>query len=160
MEKNKPKNSKLNETKRVGKFGLVGILNTLLDFSIYNFLIIFLDFDRIPANVVAATFAMTFSFFANRTFVFGNNSKNVARQAILFLLITAFGLYIVQNVVIYGLTDIWHFPLALAYDIVGVFGLDRVFSESFVIDNGAKVIATLFSMTWNYIMYKKVVFKK
>jgi hypothetical protein len=57
------------------------------------------------------------------------------------------------------LTEFWQFPLNLAYDIVGVFGLDKIFSQSFVINNGAKVIATLFSLTWNYLMYKKVVFR-
>lgn len=160
MTKTKSVNKAVSETKRVGKFGLVGVANTLLDFSIYNILIIYLDFDRIPANLVAATFAMTFSFFANRSFVFGNKSKNVVIQALLFLVITAFGLYIVQNVVIFSLTELWRWPLSVAYDIVGVFGLDRIFSEAFVINNGAKAIATLFSMTWNYIMYKKVVFKK
>lgn len=160
MTKSKSNNKTLSETKQVGKFGLVGVLNTLLDFSIYNILIIYLDFDRIPANIVAASFAMTFSFFANKTFVFGNKSRNTAVQALIFLLVTAFGLYILQNIVIFSLTEVWRWPLKFAYDIVGIFGLDRILSESFVIDNGAKAIATLFSMTWNYLMYKKVVFKK
>lgn len=159
MAKTKVTKSKLSETKQVGKFGLVGIINTLLDFALFNLFIIYFGFGRIPANVISTTAAMTFSFFANKSFVFGNRSRRVWVQAALFLVITAFGLYVIQNAVIYTLTELWHYPLSLAYDVVTFLGLDRIFSETFVVNNGAKVIATLFSMTWNYIMYKKVVFK-
>lgn len=153
------KNTALSETKRVGKFGLIGILNTVIDFALFN---VFINFGlyRIAANIISTTVAMSFSFVANKSWVFRAKQGNLLKQAGLFLLVTAFGLYIIQNLVIYFLTEVWLSPLMLGYDLVGVFGLDGVFSQQFVIDNGAKAVATLFSLVWNYALYKKVVFKK
>lgn len=159
MKETKAAKPALQETKRVGKFGLVGIINTVIDFSVFNVLIIYASFSQIPANLVSTTIAMTFSFFANKTFVFKNKSNDYIRQVVLFLLVTAFGLYVIQNAVIFFLTESWLWPLEFAYSIVSFIKLDVIFSQDFVVNNGAKVIATLFSMTWNYIMYKKVVFK-
>lgn len=154
------KSPKLSETKRVGKFGLIGVINTVIDFAIYNFMISVVGFSVIAANVVAVTFAMTFSFFANKKFVFSNNSKDVARQAVLFLAFTAFGLYIIQNVIIYGLTEVWTWPLEVGKNIVHGIGLENTFSQEFIYNNGAKAIAIGFTMVWNYLTYKKFVFKK
>lgn len=156
----KKNQSKLSETKRVGKFGLIGIINTVIDFAIYNFMISVVGFGVIAANVVSVTFAMTFSFFANKRFVFSNDSKNVARQAILFLGFTAFGLYIIQNAIIFSFTELWTWPLQLGYSIVKSLGLGDVFSQEFVYNNGAKAAGIAFTMVWNYLTYKKLVFKK
>ena|SRR5687767_12645203 len=152
------KTSAIVETKRVGKFGLVGILNTVIDFVLFN-VFINVGVYRIMANVLSTTVAMTFSFIANKSWVFGARRGSVLRQAVLFLAVTAFGLYVIQNLVIYGLTEVWLTPLQLAYDLVDLLGLDAVFGEQFVINNGAKAVATVFSMTWNYLLYKKLVFK-
>lgn len=159
MPKN-TKNTALAQTKQVGKFGLVGIINTLLDFGVYNIMFSLVGLKPIPANLIAATVAMTFSFIANKRFVFDQKAGSVLRQAALFLLVTATALYVIQNIVIYGLTELWLWPLELAYDIVGSLGLSGALSQEFVVNNGAKAIATGFSMVWNYLLYKKVVFKK
>lgn len=148
------------ETKRVGKFGLVGIINTLIDVSLFNLLIILANFSQVPANLVSTTVAMTFSFFANKTFVFKNKSDDYGRQAILFFLVTAFGLYVIQNVVIYTLTQVWQWPLEVGYAIVSIINLDEILGKTFIFNNGAKAFAILSSLSWNYIMYKKVVFRK
>jgi putative flippase GtrA len=146
------------EIKRVGKFGIVGIINTLLDFGIFNALTKFAHFGLIQANIVSTTCAMLFSFFANKKVVFKQEGGSVVRQAILFFAITAFGLYVIQNGIIYLLTDLWIGPINLFVNIIRSVGIN-FFSDGFYINNGAKAIATLASLTWNYIMYKKVVFK-
>src|SRR3990167_8623458 len=145
------KNSALFETKRVGKFGLIGILNTVIDFVVFN---IFINFGvyRIAANLISTTVAMTFSFVANKSWVFRAKQGSVLRQAVLFLLVTAFGLYVIQNLVIYFLAEVWLGPLDLANNIVQALGLRGIFSEQFVINNGAKAVATLFSLIWNYLL--------
>ena len=102
---------------------------------------------------------MTFSFFANRHVVF-KTEKSHKFQVINFIIVTMFGLYVIQTIVIYFLTTIWTWPLELAYNVVTLVGLDAIFSEQFVIINGAKVVATIFTIVWNYIMYKKVVFNE
>ena len=159
MAKQTKNKSVYQETKQVGKFGAVGIINTVLDFALYNLLIALAGFPVIPANLVSTTFAMMFSFTANKAFVFHSKSSNLLRQAILFLVITMIGLYVIQNGVIYTLTNLWSWPLEFGYSIVILLGLADTFSREFVFNNGAKIIATVFSMTWNYLLYKKAVFK-
>ena len=146
------------DIKQVGRFGLVGIINTLIDFSIYNFCLKFLELGAVPSNTISTTIAMIFSFVANRQVVFERGEGSVKRQAVLFFVVTAFGLYVLQNGVIHILTDVWRAPLVWTVGELRVVGI-HVFSDDFYINNLAKVVGTLVSLTWNYIMYKKVVFK-
>jgi putative flippase GtrA len=152
------KNPSFGETKRVSKFGLIGVLSTLIDFTLFNILI-YLGIYRIIANVFSTTIAMAFSFTTNKSWVFRSKQGNVLRQALMFLGVTAFGLYVIQNIVIFFLTEVWLAPLNLAYNIVAFIGLQEVFSKTLVANNGAKATATLFSLTWNYLLYKRLVFK-
>jgi putative flippase GtrA len=61
-------------------------------------------------------------------------------------------------VIIWILVSAWTAPLHLFVTIVRGVGI-HLFSDGFYINNGAKAIATVASLIWNYIMYKKVVFK-
>lgn len=148
------------EVKRVGKFGIVGILNTVLDFAIFNVLHFQFGLGTpIPSNIISTTCAMLFSFTVNKRMVFEQRRGSVAKQAILFFAVTAFGLYVLQTGVILFLKEIWNWPLELAVQVVNLLRLNSILSYDFVTENGAKAAGTLVSMTWNYIMYKKFVFK-
>lgn len=148
------------EIKRVGKFGAVGIINTLIDLTFYNILSSsIIGLSLIGANLISTTIAMVFSFFANQRLVFNANQRGLLRQALIFFPVTAFGLYVLQSGVIKLFTEVWLAPLELAVLIVHFVGLSALFSDDFIIKNGAKAAATLVSLTWNYLMYKKVVFK-
>lgn len=152
--------SNQTQIKQVGKFGLVGIINTLLDFGLYNlFTSSLVGFSLYQGNIFSTTIAMAFSFFANKRLVFKQEGGNLLKQAVVFVAVTGFGLWVLQNGVIKLLVDVWPAPLNLAYSIVGALGLDQIFSRDFVTKNGAKAFATLVSLTWNYLLYKKVVFK-
>ncbi len=151
--------SAATEVVLVGKFGLVGMLNTAIDFTIYNILHFTLGLGLISSNIVSTTIAMCFSFVMNKRLVFRHHEGSTLKQAAIFLATTAFGLYVLQNGVIVLLTEVWHEPLQLVVAIVHVLGLGDAFSDRFVINNGAKVFGTALSLTWNYIMYKKVVFR-
>ena len=145
------------EAAQVGKFGIVGVLNTLIDF-IFNALGKFAGWPPIPANVVSTSVAMIFSFFANKRVVFKVTGGSVVKQAVIFLVTTAFGLYVIQNGIIFLLTNTWTAPVHLVVSIVRGIGI-KLFSDAFYINNSAKAVATVASLTWNYIMYKKLVFK-
>jgi hypothetical protein len=54
------------------------------------------------------------------------------------------------------LTELWLWPLSVTVSIAHSLGITS--HDAFIIKNGAKAAATIVSMTWNYIMYKKVVF--
>lgn len=141
---------------RFGKFGIVGALNTLLDFSIYNVLSSVFKFTLVQSNIISTTIAMVFSFSANKKLVFKAGSHSVLRQGILFAVVTAFGLYVIQTGTIKLLTDVWVAPIALGLRVAH--GLGIIGHDTFLSKNGAKAVATALSLTWNYIMYKKVVF--
>ncbi len=145
------------EFRRVFLFGMVGAFNTLLDFAVYNVLSGEFGFTLIRANIISTTVAMVFSFFANKHVVFKKTGGNTARQAVIFWVVTAFGLYVLQTGTIWILTSAWHVPMNSALYLFHTAGVTN--HDDFLIKNGAKAIATCVSLVWNYIMYKKVVFK-
>jgi len=144
------------EISRVGKFGLVGILNTFIDFTIYNVLSSFVGLSLVRSNIVSTSVAMVFSFAANKQVVFAKHKGSVAKQAVVFFIVTAVGLYVIQTGAIKLLSEIWLAPVTLILAIAH--GLNVVGHDQFIAKNSAKAIATVLSLTWNYIMYKKVVF--
>lgn len=123
------------------RFAIVGLANTALDFVIL-FALIALGLNPIGANFISTGIAFIFSFFVNKSFTFKSKSKNVRRQFVLFLLVTMFGLWVLQPIVIFGVSAI-----LVGFGITGELNI-------FI----AKVLATLVSMVWGYIMYARVVF--
>ena len=85
---------------------------------------------------------MVSSFFMNKKWTFDSKSKDYARQVVLFIVFTLIGLWVIQNGIIW-----------LLFNFAPHFGLsDLVFM------NLAKVFASVFSLTWNYLTYEKFVF--
>jgi len=144
------------EITRVGKFGLVGIANTVIDFAGYNILSSAAGLSLVQANIISTSIAMIISFAANKKVVFEKHHGSLTRQAVLFFLVTAFGLYVIQTGTIKFLTDVWLAPVTLA--LAAAHTLHITGHDELLIKNGAKAFATILSLTWNYIMYKKVVF--
>jgi putative flippase GtrA len=137
--------------KRVGKFGAVGAANTLLDFVLYNILSSGFRLSLVEANIISTSFT------ANKKLVFKKHDGSIARQALMFYAVTAFGLYVLQSATIHFLTEIWLTPvntIVASFHWAGVTGHDQ-----FLIKNSAKAVATFISLSWNYVMYKKVVFR-
>ena len=98
----------------------------------------------------------SFSFVANKRVVFSKNKGSLGKQALLFFVITAFGLYVIQTCTIQFLTEVWLTPIAIG--LAFAHGMGITGHDQFLTKNGAKAIGTVLSLTWNYIMYKKVVF--
>lgn len=124
------------------RFAIVGGANTALDF-ILLFIFVALGFDKIIANYFSTSIAFIFSFFVNKSFTFKSKTGNVARQFALFIVITIIALWVIQPLVILGVTAVlaplgWHESVTL-----------------FI----AKLIATVASLVWNYIFYSRLVFK-
>lgn len=145
---------------QVGKFGVVGILNTLIDFVVFNLLSSKrIGFSKVTANICSTTLAMIFSFFANRQAVFSGGNSNPFTQAVLFFVITGFGLYVLQTGALHVLVDVWRWPRRLVDRVLKITGLNKRFSTDFVLKNGAKAGASILSLTWNFFLYKYVVFR-
>ncbi|MNQ19045.1 GtrA-like protein [compost metagenome] len=125
------------------RFALVGGFNTALDFGIL-FGLTALGVDKIPANYVSTSVSFVFSFFANKTFTFKAKSGNAKREFLSFIIVTLTGLWVLQPLVI-----------TAASQLLETTTLDDTITLLI-----AKLIATVVSLIWNYILYSRVVFKK
>lgn len=125
------------------RFAVVGGANTLLDFAIL-FLMVGLGLDRIAANFISTSTAFIFSFFVNKSFTFKSKGGNVKKQFAIFLVITLFGLWVIQPIIITA--------TAWAISDLGI-------PDPLVLFIG-KMLATVATLFWNYILYSRYVFKK
>ncbi len=151
--------AKGSEVERVGRFGLVGITNALIDFGIYNALTLG-GRSLVGATYISGTVAMIFSFFANRYFVFKSHDQNRNRQLLVFFLVTAFAVWVIQPVMITLLTKYWLTPLNLGVKLADLLHITKFLSPDFLRKNGAKAAGVLVGLVWNYGFYRSVVFKK
>ena len=113
------------------RFLLVGGTNTAIDFGLL-FILNTLGLPRVPSNTISTGVAFIFSFFANRNFTFSANSGNIKKQMTLFIIVTLFGLWVIQPIIISLISNL-------------LFG---------------KIIATAVTLVWNYLFYSRLVFKK
>ena len=125
------------------RFGLVGAANTALDFGLLLVLANFFAVPHVIANIISSSIAFVSSFFANKKYTFKTTGQSVIREMILFTVVTLFGLWVIQSAIIALLTP----------PIRGIVTNETI---TLVI---AKLVATLASLTWNYILYSKIVFK-
>lgn len=127
------------------RFGIVGGLNTVIDFGLLFAFSSILGIPRGLANIMSTSVAFMFSFFANKRYTFqSSNKENIVREILLFTLVTLFGLWVIQGLIIHFLSP-----------ALTSFGL----SDNLALLS-SKLIATIASLTWNYLLYSRVVFKK
>ena len=125
------------------RFGAVGGANTVLDFGIL-FILVSFGLDKFVANFISTSTAFLFSFFLNKSFTFRSKSGNAKKQFALFFVITLFGLWVIQPIIITAVS--W-----------GISGLHL--SAPIVLFIG-KFMATVVTLVWNYVLYSRYVFKK
>jgi len=133
----------IKNNSQVLRFSAVGIVNTVIDFGLL-FTLKALGLPVISANIISSTIAFIFSFFANKKYTFKSHGGNLVREIALFTIVTLFGLWVIQSVVIY-VTYPW------------ISELTNSTSSGLLI---SKLIATIASLLWNYTLYSLVVFKK
>lgn len=124
------------------RFVLVGVLNTAIDFGAL-FALTALGLQVVPANMISTALALSFSFLANRSFTFGAaGGGGAVGQAVKFLLVTLFGLWVLQPLVLLAGTALLGDPLGPHASLLV-----------------SKVAATIVSMVWNYLLYDRFVFR-
>lgn len=130
------------------KFATIGVLNTVIDFGILNILMWVTRIYKGPwiflFNTISFSCAATNSYFFNKYWTFGELSKIRAGQFAKFFLISVGGA-LINSGIVFSVTTF----------IPPAFGLGKALWA-----NLAKVIATAIAWTWNFFMYKFVVFKK
>lgn len=123
------------------RFAVVGGINTALDFGIL-FLLVLAGLDKIPSNFISTSISFIFSFFANKTFTFQSKNKTTRLQVVLFFGITLFGLWVIQPIII-GLFT----PL-----------ISPIYGDGVALLL-AKLLATVVTLIWNFVLYSRFVFK-
>lgn len=136
------KNSLLAHQKT--RFLFVGIANTTIDFVVLFSLTLFLGFPVVIANIFSTSIALIFSYVLNKKAVFSDNEPHSTKQFTLFLIVTLSGLWVVQSIVITVL--LWTIHLLSDQQITAV---------TLLICKG---FATLITMVWNYVLYRRHVF--
>lgn len=130
----KLKNSKI-------RFIIVGIANTLIDFSI----LIILGAMGIHigiSNIISTSTAFVCSYVANKRFTFKTSSQAPHREIIRFIAVTLFGLWVIQTIIILLTMPILH-------------AIIKQEGYALVV---AKVLATCATLVWNYTLYSRLVF--
>jgi len=133
----------VKNSEQKARFLVVGGANTAIDFGLL-FLLKALGLPVVAANIASTTAAFCFSFFANKKYTFKTKSTNLKKEIISFVLVTLFGLWVLQTIVIWLVSLLlvnWQLPSVTVLLI-------------------AKFFATCVSLTWNYVLYSRVVFKQ
>ena len=140
--------------KRVGIFALVGVANTLFDYVLFMIFASFLN--NVLASVISATFAMILAFFLHSKFTWGDR-KTSRSSMVQFLVVTAIVMWGIRPFIIWGLTAASSGFMEPLYGFAHF--VLRFLSYDFVVRTGIFAIATLVTLTINYIIYNKVIFR-
>lgn len=124
------------------RFALVGVANTALDFALL-FVFVALGVNQYLANYMSTSLSIIFSFVMNRRFTFRSEGSK-RREIVPFVLVTLTGLWILQPAIIWLVTA----------------GLRPFVSLEYVVLFAAKLVATVGSLTWNYLLYSRFVFRR
>lgn len=153
--------------KQGAKFGLVGLSNAVIDFTLYTGLAILL---AVPLDKVflvkyfSGSMAMINSFYWNRKWTFKSKAK-ISRSALRFLIATLVSVWGIQPGVVWLFTatnpgqafgTFW-FHVGEAIGVVGL--LPETFTLSFVIKTVAFGMGVLTIMVWDFTLYKLWAFK-
>jgi len=142
------------------RFGLVGVINTLIDWGIL-FTLVALGLPTLASNFVSTSVALTFSFYANKKFAFKNQAKTTKKHLISFVVITLIGLWIIQPIIIEGFNlalGPWFTESQLVLWLGSILG--SWFKTKYLVLFLGKGWASAASLVWNYLLYRKFVFVK
>jgi putative flippase GtrA len=147
-------------TRQVARFAAAGVINTLIDYTGFLFLVwIFhlpLEHSWI-AKLASGTLAMSNSFLLNRRWVFRGTAGG-ASQLVRFAAVTLIGTFVVQLGGLHLLSAVWPAPGMLAFRVVELLHLDGLLPAQLVVRTVAFGAGTLASMCWNFVAYRHWVF--
>jgi putative flippase GtrA len=144
-----------NLASQIVKFGLVGIINTGIDFAILNLLInvtgIYSGIWLFIFNVISFGVAVINSYFMNKYWAFKVSGSVQAKEIFKFVFVSLIGLFL-NSVIVYYLGTFFILSYRLSASAA------YVYIPAGLWDNLAKLAATAVSLVWNFIGYKLFVF--
>jgi putative flippase GtrA len=143
--------SSRKEQKRFIKFGIVGAIGTVVDYSIFNLFAYVFGLEEVIAQGISFTAAVTSNFILNRAWTFRDSrSKRLRVQLAQYVLVNTIGL-IIRTPIFAGLGSLFHIyldPLQLP------FGVDAVWLAHNLALAGAIGVVLL----WNYFVNRRWTF--
>lgn len=136
--------------KKLVRFGAVGVINTAVDVVLFTFLR-FSGFTIFSANIISTSVALSISLLLNNRYTFQGQRLTIRRIS-LYVLVTLAGLWILQPVIINGLTN-WNDHNHFIETITAPFGHPKLFVTLL-----PKLSSLIFTLAWNYLWYSKVIF--
>jgi putative flippase GtrA len=133
----------VRNARRKIRFSLVSSIATGIDFSLLLFLTSF-GMATITANYISSSISFIFSFFANKKFAFRTPDHHIKREAVLFIIVTLTGIWLLQPLIIWKIEDTFGQSVYPTWLVVII----------------AKIVASFVTFIWNYYFYTRLVFKK
>lgn len=124
-----------HEVRRAIRFGIIGVLNTAIDFAIFAVLHGIFHVGYLEANVVAFFTASINSYFFNRRWTFRSTAVDIHRELLQYVAVLAIGFFLNEGAL---------------YILVSRFGILPIFG---------KVGATVLSLSWNFMANRFWTFK-
>lgn len=123
--------------KSIIKFGIVGCINTAVDFITFTLLLSALGMDKLVCQVGGYSMGIINSFVLNKLWTFNDKKEktNTAAQFVKFVII---------NLISLG---------------ISLVGLNILSNKLYINVYVSKVIVTLFLQVFNYVVYKVFIFK-
>lgn len=124
---------------QVARFGIVGGLNTAVDYGTFNLLVGVFGVPFLIANPIAIAAGIVNSFLWNKNWTFSaGRSHSWAREALLFIVVSVTGMFINTG-------GLWLLTTLSGNDALWAVNLQ-------------KLAASVVSMTWNFLGYRFLVF--
>ena len=125
---------------QVARFAVVGVLNTIVDYGLFNLLGYGLHVSLVLAQAIGVTAGIVNSFLLNKLWTFRSRGwGDWRRELTAFLLVSGIG---------------------FAINVGGFAVLHSIFgASSWVVGNLEKVSTTVVSMVWNFIGYRFFAFR-
>ena len=140
---------------RIIRFIVIGSFNTLFDTSLLLIIVKISGLSPVIVNSVSVSIAITVSYFLNHRIVFRQKSSYSLKKYIRFFLITGLGVIIIQDTIIYLVTDkFWIVNKTITTIFIG-----HTFYLKTLELLGTKFIAVAVGLTWNFVLYKYIVFR-
>lgn len=127
--------------KEIAKFGAVGGINTVIDFAVFNLLMV-LGLPALKSNVVSTVVATTSSYAMNRKWTYADRARTAVRRE--YTLFFAFNLV----------------GMAIQLAVLGVvkYGFGAAEGDNWLLLNAAKAFAIGVAMVFRFWAYRTFVF--
>lgn len=140
------------ERRKFFKFGIVGIIGSVVDFGVFNLLASLLKFPSVWSSVISFSLAVINNFVWNRYWTFPETRHiPIARQLTQFAIVSLAGLAI--RTPLFAWLEKLLIPLAERY-------LPNLLTPTIIGHNVALALVILVVMLWNYFINRLWTFRK